>query len=112
LTSSHKIDISCEGPFTIYFSCWFSVAALQYRSTGGHFADVLDLQPRIPYWGCIATVIVLLSSRYTSIFANLTLSGTYDLAALVEEEWRDRQPFLESHGYMLRSRYYANWSPS
>lgn len=57
-------------------------------------------------------IYATLSPEDASIFANLTLSGTYDLAALVEEEWRDRQPFLESHGYMLRSRYYANWSPS
>lgn len=37
--------------------------------------------------------------------------GAYDLGP-AEEEWRDRQPFLESHGYMLRPRYHANWSPS
>lgn len=26
--------------------------------------------------------------------------------------WRDRQPFLESKGYMLRSRYRPGWTPS
>lgn len=44
-------------------------------------------------------------------FAAITLMGAYDLGP-AEEEWRDRQPFLESHGYMLRPRYHANWSPS
>ncbi|KAI0771522.1 kinase-like domain-containing protein [Trametes elegans] len=29
-----------------------------------------------------------------------------------EEYWRDRQAFLESHGYMLRPRYKPDWRPS
>lgn len=29
-----------------------------------------------------------------------------------EIEWRDRQPHLERHGYMLRPRYQPNWIPS
>ncbi|KDQ64115.1 hypothetical protein JAAARDRAFT_27739 [Jaapia argillacea MUCL 33604] len=30
----------------------------------------------------------------------------------IEEEWRDRQPFLASRGYMLRPRYRPGWIPS
>ena len=29
-----------------------------------------------------------------------------------EAEWRDRQVFLEKHGYMLRPRYHPEWVPS
>ncbi|KAH9894107.1 kinase-like domain-containing protein [Cubamyces lactineus] len=29
-----------------------------------------------------------------------------------EVEWQERQPFLESHGYMLRPRYRPGWIPS
>ena len=29
-----------------------------------------------------------------------------------EVKWRDRQPFLESKGYMLRSRLRPGWTPS
>ncbi|KAL6306698.1 hypothetical protein BKA93DRAFT_728769 [Sparassis latifolia] len=29
-----------------------------------------------------------------------------------EERWKDRQPFLESRGYMLRPRYRPGWIPS
>lgn len=29
-----------------------------------------------------------------------------------ETRWRDKQPFLEQHGYMLRPRYHAEWVPS
>jgi hypothetical protein len=29
-----------------------------------------------------------------------------------EVKWRDRQPFLESKGYMLRPRFRPGWSPS
>ncbi|EEB90034.1 hypothetical protein MPER_11813, partial [Moniliophthora perniciosa FA553] len=26
--------------------------------------------------------------------------------------WRDHQPWLEKHGYMLRPRYHFEWTPS
>jgi hypothetical protein len=29
-----------------------------------------------------------------------------------ETKWRDRQPFLESKGYMLRPRLRPGWTPS
>lgn len=29
-----------------------------------------------------------------------------------EVVWRDRQPFLQAHGYMLRSRYRPGWTAS
>ncbi|KAH9918118.1 kinase-like domain-containing protein [Fomitopsis serialis] len=29
-----------------------------------------------------------------------------------ERRWRDRQPYLQSRGYMLRSRYHPEWIPS
>ncbi|GBE79228.1 hypothetical protein SCP_0204250 [Sparassis crispa] len=29
-----------------------------------------------------------------------------------EARWRDRQQFLEAHGYMLRPRYHPGWTPS
>ena len=29
-----------------------------------------------------------------------------------EKVWRDRQPWLRSRGYELRSRYHPGWTPS
>ncbi|KAI0028574.1 hypothetical protein K488DRAFT_58252 [Vararia minispora EC-137] len=37
------------------------------------------------------------------------LYGTLDSSEIV---WRDRQPFLESKGYMLRPRFRPGWEPS
>ena len=40
-----------------------------------------------------------------------TLSGFYDLSP-AEIDWRNRQPALARHGYMLRPRYHPGWKPS
>jgi len=32
--------------------------------------------------------------------------------SIIEEEWRDRQVFLESKGYILRPRLRPSWIPS
>jgi len=32
--------------------------------------------------------------------------------SIIEEEWRDRQVFLESKGYLLRPRLRPGWIPS
>ena len=37
--------------------------------------------------------------------------GPVDLS-LLEIRWRDRQPFLEYKGYMLRPRLRPGWTPS
>lgn len=37
---------------------------------------------------------------------------SYAKLAAVEIAWRDRQPYLESRGYMLRPRYRPGWQPS
>jgi hypothetical protein len=29
-----------------------------------------------------------------------------------EKVWRDLQPLLQSHGYMLEARYHPDWTPS
>ena len=36
------------------------------------------------------------------------------ISSLLPDEvaWRDRQPYLQSHGYMLRPRYQPGWIPS
>jgi hypothetical protein len=38
--------------------------------------------------------------------------GPYQTLAEHEIAWRDRQPFLESKGYMLRPRLRPGWTPS
>ena len=40
------------------------------------------------------------------------LSGKPGQLSSFEVKWRDRQPFLESKGYMLRSRLRPGWTPS
>lgn len=42
-------------------------------------------------------------SNLATLAANLTP---------IEVKWRDRQPFLEAKGYMLRPRYRPGWVPS
>ncbi|KIP08699.1 hypothetical protein PHLGIDRAFT_18868 [Phlebiopsis gigantea 11061_1 CR5-6] len=44
-------------------------------------------------------------------YAENTQYGHYDLLPS-EIPWRDRQPFLQSQGYLLRPRYNPNWTPS
>lgn len=39
--------------------------------------------------------------------------GTYyEELSIFEVYWRDKQKFLESRGYMLRSRYHPDWVQS
>ena len=38
--------------------------------------------------------------------------GPYQTLSEHEIAWRDRQPFLESKGYMLRPRLRPGWTPS
>ena len=44
-------------------------------------------------------------------YAELTERGTYDLLP-AEILWKDRYKALETRGYVLRSRYHPDWSPS
>ena len=41
-----------------------------------------------------------------------SLSGRPGQLSSYEIMWRDRQPFLESKGYMLRPRLRPGWTPS
>jgi len=43
-----------------------------------------------------------------------TVPTTWKFGQLSDAElmWRDRQPWLEEHGYMLRPRYRPDWKPS
>lgn len=51
--------------------------------------------------------------RTSSSQAALEAESDY-FAKLAPHEtfWRDKQSFLESHGYMLRPRYHSEWTPS
>ncbi|KAI0629613.1 hypothetical protein C8Q77DRAFT_1065309 [Trametes polyzona] len=44
-------------------------------------------------------------------YTRKTLDGAYALIPC-EVFWRDRQPFLLQHGFVLRARYQPNWRPS
>ena len=39
-------------------------------------------------------------------------TDVYAELAPIEVNWRDRQQYLESRGYMLRRRYHPDWQPS
>ncbi|KAL6300710.1 kinase-like domain-containing protein [Sparassis latifolia] len=54
---------------------------------------------------------VFCSPEQAQHHAKRTREGLY---ALHEGEifWRDRQPYLDEHGYALRPRYHPEWSPS
>jgi hypothetical protein len=47
----------------------------------------------------------------TSISPRPNYRGPVKLSSY-EVKWRDRQPFLESKGYMLRPRLRPGWTPS
>jgi hypothetical protein len=47
----------------------------------------------------------------TSSFPQADYRGPVKLSPY-EVKWRDRQPFLESKGYMLRPRLRPGWTPS
>lgn len=45
--------------------------------------------------------------------ADITAEERAEWGELIEYEryWRDRQPWLQEHGYMLRPRYRPGWEP-
>ncbi|KAH9949301.1 kinase-like domain-containing protein [Amylocystis lapponica] len=51
------------------------------------------------------------SSEQAQRYAELTQQGVWDLTE-AEVHWRDRQPYLEAHGYSMRPRYCPGWTPS
>ncbi|GBE85440.1 predicted protein [Sparassis crispa] len=54
---------------------------------------------------------VFCSSEQSQHHAEETRKGIYALHP-GEIFWRDRQPYLNDHGYALRPRYHPDWSPS
>ncbi|EIW54116.1 uncharacterized protein TRAVEDRAFT_74378 [Trametes versicolor FP-101664 SS1] len=63
-----------------------------------------DKQKRLPSYA-------VLDEDGVQRYARLTDQGVYNLTAS-ELFWRDRQPYLDQHGYLLRPRYAPNWEPS
>ncbi|KAL6300712.1 hypothetical protein BKA93DRAFT_828879 [Sparassis latifolia] len=53
---------------------------------------------------------VFCSPEQAQRYAKETREGLYALHD--EIFWRDRQPYLDDHGYVLRPRYHPDWSPS
>jgi len=51
------------------------------------------------------------SEARQQLWNNATAEGVFGLTT-EEKRWRDRRPFLESKGYMLRKRYQVGWTPS
>lgn len=53
----------------------------------------------------------LLSDEDVERYDRLTQMGVYKLVTS-ERFWRERQPHLQRHGYLLRPRYLPDWQPS
>ncbi len=45
------------------------------------------------------------------LYGHATPLSAYSLITS-ERFWRDRQPHIQQHGYLLRPRYSPNWVPS
>lgn len=62
-------------------------------------------QKRLPRYA------ILRDESSIKLAAQSTHEGVYNLHP-AELEWRDRQPALNSRGYLLRKRYSPDWKPS
>ena len=95
-----------------------TVAAF-YRRLCTKFEYPFKLFPRIVYEPEAAPLIPALGSfsqhssniNMASSSSRPNLRGPVELSSF-ETKWRDRQPFLESKGYMLRPRLRPGWTPS